>query len=108
MSVAGMTAVSCVLLTKVVSRLELFQTTTEPETKFEPFTVRVKPAPPAAVLEGEREASVGAGLLMVKVRAVDSPPPGDARVGVRAEEFQANHRGHRGRRGTSHGRKPVG
>lgn len=49
-SAAGTTAVSCVELTKVVARADgsaggglLTHSTTEPFTKFEPFTVRVKP-----------------------------------------------------------------
>ena len=43
-SEAGMFAVSCVELTNVVARGELFQSTTEPFTKFAPFTVSVNPA----------------------------------------------------------------
>ena len=43
-SEAGMFAVSCVALTNVVARGELFQSTTEPFTKSAPFTVRVNPA----------------------------------------------------------------
>ena len=76
MSLAGIEAVNCVLLTKVVVRSLPFQRTTEPDTKFVPVTVRVKAAPPADALEGERLASVGAGLLMVKVRALEGPTVG--------------------------------
>ena len=58
--------------------MELFHFTTEPATKLVPFTVRVKPAPPAALLAGERPVVVGTGLLIVKVRAgVEVPPPGE-------------------------------
>ena len=42
-SEAEIKAVSCVALTNVVARGELFQLTTEPFTKFVPFTVRVNP-----------------------------------------------------------------
>ena len=42
-SEAKILAVSCVELTKVVARGELFQSTTEPLTKFVPVTVRVNP-----------------------------------------------------------------
>jgi hypothetical protein len=43
MSAAVMLAVSCVALTNVVTRAEPFQFTTEPLTKFAPFTVSVNP-----------------------------------------------------------------
>src|ERR1700724_1092288 len=69
-------AVTLMLLTKVVTRAELFQLTVAPGTKFEPFTVSVKPAEPTVLLEGESEVSTGTGLLMVKVSALLGPPPG--------------------------------
>jgi hypothetical protein len=55
------------LLTKVVVRIKLFQCTFEPEMKFEPFTVSVKPGPPAVALSGEIELIAGTGLEIVKL-----------------------------------------
>jgi hypothetical protein len=78
MSAAEMEAVSLVLLANVVVRADPFQSTTEPETKFEPFTVRVKAGPPAVALLGEIELIAGTGLLTANVIAFDVPPPGRA------------------------------
>ena len=50
--------------------------TTDVLTKPEPFTVSVKAAPPAAALVGAIDDAVGAGLLIVKVWALELPPPG--------------------------------
>ena len=47
--------------------------------KFVPLTVRVKPAPPAVADEGLKLVVVGTGLsgtLIVKVWALEVPPPG--------------------------------
>jgi hypothetical protein len=66
-SAAVITAVSFVALTKVVVLAAPLNFTTDVDTKPVPLTVRVKAAPPAVALAGEREVSVGAGLLMVKV-----------------------------------------
>ena len=66
-SAAVTAAVNCVALTNVVVLAAPLNFTTEVDTKPVPFTVRVKAAPPAVALAGEREVSVGAGLLMVKV-----------------------------------------
>ena len=57
-------------------RAEPFQSTTDPETKFVPFTVSVKPELPASVDVGEIEVVVGIGLLIVNVCAAEVPPPG--------------------------------
>jgi hypothetical protein len=69
-----------VLLTKPVGRSELFQRTTEPGTKFVPFTVSANTCPaPAVRLEGARDVIVGTGLeegKIVNIRAFDVPPPG--------------------------------
>src|ERR1700719_994032 len=46
-----------------VGRSLPFHRTTEPVTKFEPFTVRVKAAPPAAALVGEIVVIAGMGLF---------------------------------------------
>ena len=66
-SAAEIAAVSCVALTNVVVLAAPLNFTTDVDTKPVPFTVRVKAAPPAVAVVGEREVSVGAGLLMVKV-----------------------------------------
>ena len=86
MSAEGIEVVNCVLLTKVVVRLPPFHCTTDPDTKFEPFTVSVKPAPPAVVLLGEIELIVGTGLPAGSsdVEALP-PPPHAARLRLRAK-----------------------
>src|SRR2546426_9431293 len=77
MSAAAIWACSCVPLTNVVVRSLPFQRTTDELMKLVPLTVRVKAAPPAIVLLGEIELSVGAGLLLLeKVCAPEAPPPG--------------------------------
>ena len=79
MSVAGMAAVSWVDETYVVVRAAPFHRTEEPVTKPVPVTVRVNADPPAVAELGEMEVRVGTGLfavLMMKVRALEVPPPG--------------------------------
>ena len=65
---AGTLAVSFELLTKLVVNGVPFQLMVVPETKFTPFTVRVKPAPPGTALAGIK------GLLM-KGTAFAVPDP---------------------------------
>src|SRR5712692_6893121 len=48
-----------------VGRSLPFHSTTEPVTKFEPFTVRVKAAPPLSALFGEIVVIAGMGLVML-------------------------------------------
>lgn len=71
MSEARIAAVNCAPVTKVVERSAPFQRTMAPETKLDPFTVSVKPAPPAKPVVGAIELSTGTGLpappVMVKV-----------------------------------------
>jgi hypothetical protein len=50
--------------------------TTLVEVKLPPLTVRVKADPPAVIEEGERVVVEGTGLLVVKVRMAEVPPPG--------------------------------
>ena len=83
-SLAGMAAVSCVLETKVVGRSLPFQRTTAPLTKFVPVMVRVNPPLPATVVDGLMAVIVGDGFVMVKVAALDVPPPG---VGLKTVTF---------------------
>jgi len=66
-SVAVIAAVNCVALTNVVVLAAPLNLTTDVDTNPVPLTVRVKAAPPAVAVVGEREVSAGAGLLMVKV-----------------------------------------
>ncbi len=60
-SVAGMVAVSCVLLTNGVVLFAPLNCTTEFEKKFVPFTVIVKEASPTVLLDGEMFMVVGTG-----------------------------------------------
>jgi hypothetical protein len=77
MSAAVIAAVTCVLLTNVVVRLEPFHMTEDVLTKFEPLTVSVNAAPPTVALGGVRLVIEGVGLLIVNESAADAPPPGD-------------------------------
>jgi hypothetical protein len=74
-SVAEIMAVSCIALTNVVGRGDPFQLTTEPLTKFVPFTVRVKPAGLQYDVE-DAETDVTVGAEIVNVAPVEMPPPG--------------------------------
>jgi hypothetical protein len=76
MSMAVIVAVSCVLLLNVVTRSVLFQSTTELETKFDPFTVKTKDNPPAVVLIGEIELICGGGGFL----NVGPPQPASSRL----------------------------
>lgn len=64
-SFAGMVALSCVLLTKVVIRFESLNLTTDPDTKFVPLTVMLNSASPAVLLDGRMPVVVGTGLFTV-------------------------------------------
>jgi hypothetical protein len=66
-SAAVIAAVNCVVFTNVVVLAAPLNFTTDVDTKPVPFTVRVNAVPPAVAVIGEREVSVGTGLLMVKV-----------------------------------------
>jgi hypothetical protein len=76
----GMAAVSCVALTNAVPRAEPFQSTTEPFTKFVPFTVRVNPEGLHEgvvfdeVVEDDKDVTVGGA--MVNWICPEVPPPG--------------------------------
>jgi hypothetical protein len=75
-SVAEIAAVNRVSDTYVVERFDPFHCTTELDTKPVPFTVSVKPAPPAVPDDGLRLVVAGTGLLMLMVCALEVPPPG--------------------------------
>jgi hypothetical protein len=62
MPTAGMAAVNCVELTNVVAGADPPKLTVEAATKFVPLIVSVKAAPPAVLLVGEIELTVGVGL----------------------------------------------
>ena len=79
MSAAVIAAVSWVEDRYVVVRLDPFHCTTEPLMKLLPLTVRVKAEPPAVAEVGLMLVVVGTGLaaaLIVKVCALEAPPPG--------------------------------
>ena len=63
MSLAPIDAVNWDALTNVVVRFDPFHLTVDPETKFDPFTVRVNPCPPAAVEFGSRLVRLGPAAL---------------------------------------------
>ena len=86
MSAAGTCAVTCVAATKLVVNAVPFQLTTAPLTKLLPFTVSVNAAPPTKAPAGESDETIGAVLLIVKVRAADVPPPGVGLVTVMLAE----------------------
>jgi hypothetical protein len=85
-SVAGILAVTLTLLTKVVTRAELFQRTVAPGTQFEVFKVSVKPAEPTVLLEGESDVSTIRGHCLYvdrpirSARAIDYRRRGDAKL----------------------------
>jgi hypothetical protein len=81
-SAAAIDAVNCVALTNVVVLALPLKFTTEVETKFVPFTVRVKAAPPFTALAGESEVMVGAGLFTANGELAEMPPPGAGFVTV--------------------------
>jgi hypothetical protein len=81
-SLAGIAAVTLMLLAKVVVRGEPAKLTTEVDTKFVPFTVRVKAPLPRVALAGEMLVVVGPLLFTVRVCALDVPPPGAGFVTV--------------------------
>ena len=60
----------------MVVRFAPFQRTLELGTKPVPLTVSVNPAPPAVIEAKLRLVLAGTGLLIVRVRALDVPPPG--------------------------------
>src|SRR5216117_3911512 len=72
-STLEMAAWSSVPLTKVVPRAAPFHCTTDDGMKLPPLTASVKGAVPAVALLGEREPTVGAGLLTVSGRTASRP-----------------------------------
>src|SRR3989442_544250 len=78
-SLAGMEAVSLVSLTKAVARSAPFQRTTDPAMKLAPLTVRLKAGAPACADVGLMAVMFGTGFtgtVMVKLSALEVPPPG--------------------------------
>jgi len=82
MSAGVIAAVTCVALTKVVTRELPLRLTVAPDKKPVPLTVRVKPVPPTSVLAGERDVIAGGGLFTTKGEFADVPPPGAGFVTV--------------------------
>ena len=79
-SVAGTTAVTCVIPTTTVLSGVLFADTTAPDRKPLPLTVNVKAALPAVTVDGEMPVMTGTGDAIVKVTALEAGPDGLARV----------------------------
>lgn len=76
MSAASIVACTLVLETNVVGRAPPFHRAVDEVTKFVPVIVSVKDGLPSSSTLGLSEVIVGTGLLIVKVKALDVPPPG--------------------------------
>jgi hypothetical protein len=77
-ALAGMVAVNCVLLTKVVLRFAPLAWTTDVLTKFVPVAVRVTGPLPATAEAGEIAVSVGVSDVpgvMVRLKVFEVQPP---------------------------------
>lgn len=87
-SVAGITAVTCVAETKVVTRSAPFQRMTAPLTKLLPLTASVNWLLPEAMELGARLVATGTGFggIIVKVADEVVPPPGSGLKTVTAAE----------------------
>lgn len=75
---AGIAAVSCVALTKVVVTAVPLKLTVEPLTKFLPVTASENAAEPATTLDGCSAVTTGGvvpGGVIVKLAAGEVPPP---------------------------------
>src|SRR5262245_39397839 len=70
-SAALISAVNCVLRMKVVGLSISFQRTIDPAIKFVPVIVSVNPAQPARASLWLRLSRTGAGLVIVKLRALE-------------------------------------
>jgi hypothetical protein len=74
-SAAVMVAVSCVLLLNEVALSPLFQSTTEVDAKFDPFTIKRTVELPAGALVGEIEVMCGVGGVL----KIGPPQPGSSK-----------------------------
>jgi hypothetical protein len=87
MSLAGIEAVNCVPLTKVVERPEAFHLTVESFTKLEPFTVRVKAGPPELAEVGLILVSAGTTAAIASVNCLVAVPAPLSLTRIVNEEF---------------------
>ena len=76
MSAAEIADCRLVLETKVVVRGEPFHWTVDVDEKFEPVTVNANAGEPATNALGAIDVTAGTGLLIVKMRGLEVPPPG--------------------------------
>src|SRR5437016_13000009 len=84
----GKTTLSVELDTKVVASGPALERATEAGTKPAPISVIVVSGEPASPPVGEMVLSVGAGLVIAKLTAVEVPPPGGG-VTTRTEMLPA-------------------
>ena len=89
MLAAGMAAVNCVELTKVVAGADPPKLTIEAATKFVPLIVSVKGAPPGTVQFGEIVVIVGVGLDPPDVGCLidDGPVPPPHPAGAKGSQY---------------------